>query len=76
MKKRKNIPTKQKIRGPATREEWDTLLSFIDKNDFTVQDFLACVCANLLRYTSTHYKTRIVVGNSLFDITITKEGVV
>ena len=67
---------KQKMRGPATSEDWDKLLSFIDGNDFTVQDFLACVCANLLRYTSTLYQTRISVGGTRFDITINKKGIV
>ena len=67
---------KQKIRGSATKEQWDTLLSFIEQNDFSVQDFLACVCANLLRYTSTLYQTRISVGGTRFDITIQKKGIV
>ncbi len=70
------IPRRQKMRGPATKEEWDTLISFIQSNDFTVQDFLACVCANLLRYTSTLYQTRISVGGTNFDITINKKGIV
>ena len=70
------IQRKQKMRGTATAEQWDTLLSFIENNDFSVQDFLACVCANLLRYTSTLYQTRISVGRTRFDITINKKGIV
>lgn len=71
-KKIKRIPAKDRMRGTATKEEWDTLFSFIKSNDFTVQDFLACVCANLLRYTSSYYVTRLSVGGTQFDITIRK----
>lgn len=73
---KRKLSRKTKMRGSATPEQWDTLLSFIDNNDFTVQDFLACVCANLLRYTSTLYQTRISVGGTRFDITINKKGIV
>lgn len=72
MKKNKRIPHRQMTRGAITEKQWDKLLSFIERNDFTVQDFLACVCANLLRYTSTHYITKLSVGGTQFDITIRK----
>ena len=26
--------------------DWEQLFDFIDKNDFSCADFLACVCAN------------------------------
>lgn len=73
--KKNRIPAKSRMRSPATKEQWDTLLSFIEQNDFSVQDFLACVCANLLRYTSTYYQTKLSVGGTQFDITIQKKGI-
>ena len=75
MKKNRRIPARQMTRGAITEKQWDKLLSFIERNDFTVQDFLACVCANLLRYTSTNYITRLSVGGTQFDITIQKKGI-
>lgn len=70
--KKNRIPAKERMRSEATKEDWERLFDFINQNDFSVQDFLCCVCANLLRYTSTHYITRLSVGGTQFDITIKK----
>ena len=54
--------------------DWDKLLNFIDENEFTILDFLACICANLLRENGNKFETELVVGGEKFEVTI-KKGV-
>lgn len=64
---------KQTFRGvPPKDARWGKLFDFMDENEFTVQDFLACVCANLLGYTTPTYFTKLGVGRQTFSIAITK----
>lgn len=63
----------QKIRGvPVGDERWAKLFEFMKENEFTMQDFLCCVCANFVRYPQSYYETMIRVGNSDFSIVIQK----
>ncbi len=53
--------------------DWDKLYTFMDENDFRIVDFLACVCASLLRNIDNKYspfKTKLMVGGTIFNITI------
>ena len=70
VKKRKAI-NREKIKI-AQNESWYKLFKFMDENDFSIQDFLACACANFLRYTETNYTTMLSVGNQDFLIQIDK----
>jgi hypothetical protein len=55
--------------------DWDKLYNFMDENDFSNADFLACVCANLskITYGSTPFNTTIAVAGYKWDIKITPE---
>lgn len=57
----------------APEESWEKLFDFMDKNEFSVQDFLACVCANFGRADNDNtYETQIAVGGIIYDIKIEK----
>lgn len=63
----------QKRRGvPVGDERWANLYKFMDKNDFTMEDFLACVCANFTRYPQGYYKTDINFKDYSFEVKIMK----
>lgn len=53
---------------------WEELYEFLDKNEFSVLDMLACVCANLCNYTDTEFNTEIMCGGHKFQINIEKKG--
>lgn len=55
--------------------DWDKLYNFMDKNDFSNCDFLACICANLSRITDgiTPFDTTIAVAGYKWKISITPE---
>lgn len=56
--------------------DWDKLYTFMDENDFRSVDFLACICASLLQYIDNEYspfKTKLMVGGTIFNITIKPE---
>lgn len=57
---------------PETDKAWEKLFIFMDENDFSVQDFLACVCANLLRYADVNYTTMLKIGGQDFLVQIDK----
>lgn len=41
---------------------WNKLFDFMDENEFTCADFLACVCSNLLRQPpEKEYKTKLMI---------------
>jgi hypothetical protein len=52
--------------------KWNKLFDFMDENDFSMQDFLACVCANFLRYPQMYYETQLCVAKYFFNVRITK----
>ena len=64
----------KKLVGKAPEESWDKLFDFMDANEFTVSDFLACVCASLARYgaNDNNFDTEICVGGQIFEINIKK----
>ena len=55
--------------------DWDKLYNFMDKNDFSNADFLACICANLSKITDgeSPFKTQIAVAGYKWDITLKPE---
>lgn len=57
--------------------DWDKLYNFMDENDFSVADFLACVCANMLSYCNFKinetYKTELMIQGVKFKIGIKPE---
>lgn len=54
-------------------ETWEKLFKFMEENAFYIDDFLACVCANLLREKRSLFKTKIMVGGCDFTIRIDKK---
>ena len=57
---------------PVDDERWGKLFEFMQANDFNMQDFLACVCANFIRYPQTYYYTVITIGGYDFSVAIQK----
>lgn len=53
---------------------WDKLFDFMDKNNFSCSDFMACVCAHIGDYPQIEYNTELAVKNKKFKITIIKEN--
>lgn len=56
--------------------DWDKLYDFMDENDFSASDFMACVCANLLpllRLKWQVFKTELMIQGVKFKITIEPE---
>ena len=57
----------------APEKSWEKLFDFMGRNEFSVQDFLACVCANFGRADNDNtYETQIAVGGIIYDIKIEK----
>lgn len=54
--------------------DWEKLYTFMDENNFSCADFLACVCASLNGYPNEdkNYKTELMVGGTKFNIQIKK----
>jgi len=61
----------EKKRTPP--ETWEKLFKFMDKNAFYIDDFLACVCANLVREKRSMFKTKLMVAGAEFTIRIDKK---
>lgn len=59
-------------RGSAKEENWEKLSKFMDDNDFSNADFLACICANLLRQEGKRFVTTIILQGVQFKIDINK----
>lgn len=61
-------------RGGVKELVWDELDEFLDKHNFSNQDMLAVVCANLVNNLKfkweTEYKTDIILSGIKFDISI------
>lgn len=58
----------------APEESWERLFTFMERNEFSVSDFLACVCASLARYgdNDNDFETQLGVGGRIYDVKITK----
>ena len=61
----------EKKRTPP--ETWEKLFKFMDENAFYIDDFLACVCANLVREKRSMFKTKLMVAGCEFTIRIDKK---
>ena len=53
--------------------DWDKLYDFMDKENFTRLDFLACICASLLREPDNEFDTRLMIQGVEFNINIRKK---
>ena len=67
-------PIEQRIKNYFERGkgDWDKLYDFMDKENFSRADFLACVCASLLREPENEFGTELGVGGIKFEIKIRK----
>lgn len=75
-RKYKQSMRKEKQRGvPKDDPRWSKLFDFMRENDFTMEDFLACVCANFGRYRDRAYEAKLSVGLHLYKINIEKWGI-
>ncbi len=54
--------------------DWDKLFDFMDENEFTNLDFLACICSNLFYKQGTKFKTELMLQGTKFKIEIRKEN--
>lgn len=59
----------------APREAFEKLCDFMDANDFTCADFLACVCAHLSGLPQNEFETELMVAGRVFKIKIEKQGI-
>lgn len=68
-------PIEQRIKDHFERGEgdWDKLYDFMDKENFSRADFLACVCASLLREPEKEFETELGIGGIKFEININKK---
>ncbi len=55
--------------------DWEQLFDFIDKNNFSCADFLACVCAKLNKISNPDnlFSTEIMVGGHEWDIKLKRK---
>lgn len=51
---------------------WEKLFEFMDKNSFSVSDFLAVVCAAMERYDGDKFKETLLVAGKEYRIRIEK----
>ena len=64
----------ERLKGKNTNETaWDNLCNFTDENEFTCQDFLAVICASLLKYNVSKFDTGLMLQGVKFKISIAKE---
>ena len=68
-------PIEQRINNYFDRGkgDWDKLYDFMDKENFSRADFLACVCASLLREPDSEFDTRLMIQGVEFGINIRKK---
>ena len=68
-------PIEQRVKDHFERGEgdWDKLYDFMDKENFSRADFLACVCASLLREPENEFVTELMIGGIKFKIDINKK---
>ena len=53
--------------------DWEKLIDFMEKNDFTCLDFLSCICSNLLHESEKDFKTELMLQGVIFKIEIKKD---
>ena len=53
-------------------QKFEKLLDLLEDDDYYINDFLACICCALLGISQDRYETGIKVGDSFFNISITK----
>ncbi len=53
---------------------WYKLFDFMEENDFTCLDFLACICTKLLHEPEKEFKTELMLLDVKFEIEIKKEN--
>lgn len=54
------------------RGDWEKLGKFLEENDFSCLDMLACVCEQFGNITQKEYQTKIMILGQKFDIKIAK----
>ena len=57
------------------RHRFDELCDFMDDHEFTIEDMLAIICANLCNHKERYFGTEMLVGGHEFKIRIVKEGI-
>ncbi len=57
----------------SKEESWNKLYKLMDEENFYISDFLACICANLLKYKDREVKTEIAVQGQIFEISFKKK---
>lgn len=58
----------------ASKEEFDKLVDFMEENNFSCSDFLACVCANIAHLPQKEFNTKLMVAGYEWDITLKKRS--
>ena len=56
-------------------EKWERLFKVLNEEDFTLQDFLFCVCCNLRNKKEDEFKASMTIDNKFFEIEIKKRGI-
>ena len=69
---RKPIEQRVKDHFDRGKGDWDKLYDFMDKENFSRADFLACACASLLREPENEFVTELMIGGIKFGIKIRK----
>lgn len=70
--RKKIILGKNYDKSQTAKENFDLLADFMDDHEFTVSDFLACVCAKISGYPQSEFTTKLMVAGHEFDIKIIK----
>lgn len=67
-------PIEERLKSKNKNElSWENLYNFMDENEFTCQDFLAVICASLLKYEENEFETELMLQSVKFKISITKD---
>lgn len=67
-------PIEERLKDKNINDEaWENLYNFMDENEFSCQDFLAVICASLLKYKENNFDTEIMLQGVKFKINIIKE---
>jgi hypothetical protein len=69
---RKTIEERLKSKN-RSELSWENLYNFMDENEFSCLDFLAVICASLLKYKVNKFNTELMLQGVKFKISITKE---
>lgn len=69
---RKSIAERLKSKN-KNETSWNNLYNFMDENEFSCQDFLAVICASLLKYQEKEFNTELMLQGVKFKINIVKD---